>query len=276
MPLIADANCDGRGTAADFCAAILASVDASKFPACRGADSFRGRPLFDRDFIPILVDIFSTFAAPWTPTPSPSPTITLTPNGTNTPTHTARLTPSATASATPTVTPSPTPTPTPTDTPVPTLTPTRTVTRSATATRTATATPTPTGIAYQLAGDWVANWTGQVCYLAGQPFTSLQATTYRITALDGQLDVTIVNGARIGAGLPLDSSLTVHTTYRVLDNRVCLVTGVLEEYAFDYTFTFHANGTGSATAHWTYGFNTNCAVCEVTDTATLHRVALPK
>jgi len=121
----------------------------------------------------------------------------------------------------------------------------------------------------------VANWTGQICYLAGQPFTSLQATTYRITALDGQLDVTIVNGARIGAGLPLDSSLTVHTTYRALDSRVCLVTGVLEQYAFDYTFTFHANGTGSAIAHWTYGFNTNCAVCEVTDTATLYRVALP-
>ena len=275
MPLVADANCDGRGTAADFCAAIMVSVDASKFPGCRGAESFRGRPLFDRDFIPILADIFSTFAAPWTPTPSPSPTITRTPNGTNTPTRTARPTPSATASATATVTPSSTPTPTPTDTSVPTPTPSQTVTRTATTTRTATATPTPTGIAYQLAGDWVANWTGQICYLAGQPFTSLQATTYRITALDGQLDVTIVNGARIGAGLPLDSSLTVHTTYRALDSRVCLVTGVLEQYAFDYTFTFHANGTGSAIAHWTYGFNTNCAVCEVTDTATLYRVALP-
>ena len=72
MPLVADANCDGRGTAADFCAAIMASVDASKFPACRDADSFRGRPLVDRDLIPILADIFSTFAAPWTPTPSVS------------------------------------------------------------------------------------------------------------------------------------------------------------------------------------------------------------
>jgi hypothetical protein len=54
------------------------------------------------------------------------------------------------------------------------------------------------------------------------------------------------------------------------------VTGVLEQYVFDYTFTFRPNGTGTATAHWTYGFNTNCAVCEVTDTATLHRVAGPK
>ena len=276
MPLIADANCDGRGTAADFCAAIMASVDASKFPACRGADSFRGRLLFERDFIPILADIFSTFAAPWTPTPSPSPTITRTPNGTKTPTRTARPTPSATASATATVTPSSTPTPTPTDTSVPTLTPSQTVTRTATTTRTATATPTPTGIAYQLSGDWVANWTGQICFLAGQPFNRLQDTRYRITALDGQLDVTIVDGARIGAGLPLDGNLTVHTTYRVLDQQVCLVTGVLEQYAFDYTFTFRTNGTGTAIAHWTYGFNTNCAVCEVTDTATLHRVAGPK
>jgi len=276
MPLIADANCDGRGTAADFCAAIMASVDASKFPACRGADSFRGRPLIDRDFIPILADIFSTFAAPWTPTPNPSATITRTPNGTNTPTRTAPLTPSATASGTATVTPSSTPTPTPTDTSVPTLAPTQTATPTATATRTARATPTPTGIAYQLSGNWVAHWTGQICFLAGQPFNYLQDTTYQITAVQGQLDVAILNGARLGAGLPLDDTLTVHTTYRVLDQRVCPVTRVPEEYVFDYTFTFRTNGTGTATAHWTYGFNTNCAVCEVNDTAILYRVAGPK
>ncbi len=90
------------------------------------------------------------------------------------------------------------------------------------------------------------------------------------------LDIQIVNGARVGAGLQPDGNLTVETTYTVFDQRVCSATGVPEQYAFDYTFTFNLNGTGTATAHWTYGFNTNCAVCGVTDTATLHRIAGPK
>ena len=136
-------------------------------------------------------------------------------------------------------------------------------------------TPTPTGIAYQLTGDWVASWTGQICYLNGQPFTSLQPTTYRVTAVSGTLDIQIVNGARIGAGLTLDSTLSVATTYAVFDQNVCPATGVPEQYAFDYTFTFNLNGTGSATAHWTYGFNTLCVQCSVKDTATLHRIAGP-
>ena len=156
LPLIADANCDGRGTAADFSAAIVVSGDASKFPTCVEADRFRDRGLSARDFIPILADIFATFAAPWTPTPSPSPTITRTPNGTATPTRTSF--PTATASATATATPSSTPTPTPTNTRVPTFTATQTLTRTATATRTPTPTATPTGIAYQLSGDWAAHW----------------------------------------------------------------------------------------------------------------------
>lgn len=278
-PLVADANCDGRGTAADFCAAIIVSGNAALFPACSYADSFRDRDLSDRDFVPILADIFDTFATPWTPTPSPSSTITPTPNGTPTATPTAPRTPTptstATASMTVTETPSTTPTPTPTATHVPTRTPTQTLTHTATATRTATTSPTPTGVAYRLSGDWAANWGGQICYLNGQAFTSLQDTIYHVTSVAGQLDIQVRNGAIIGRGLTPDANGTVQTTYRVLDQRVCVINGVFQEFVFDYTFTFHVNGTGSATAHWTYAFNTNCATCEVTDSATLVRVAPP-
>jgi hypothetical protein len=279
-PLFADANCDGRGTAADFCAAIIVSGNPAKFPACTYADLFRDRGLSDRDFIPLLADIFDTFAAPWTPTPSPSSTITRTPNGTRTstptlprtPTPTAPPTSTATASRTATETPSPTPTPTR----VPTRTPTQTLTRTATATRTATSTPTPTGIAYQLSGVWVAHWTGQICYLNGQEFDRLRDTTYRVTAVDGRLDIEILDGVRLGRGLLLDGNLTVQTTFRVFDQRVCLVSGVREELVFDYIFTFRTNGTGAAAVHWTYGFNTFCASCAVDDTATLRRIAGPR
>ncbi|HVO28253.1 MAG TPA: hypothetical protein VMW56_31995 [Candidatus Margulisiibacteriota bacterium] len=278
-PLFADANCDGRGTAADFAAAISVSGNAALFPACAYADLFRDRGLSDRDFVPILADIFDTFAAPWTPTPSPSFTITPTPNATHTATptapRTATPTSTPTASMTATETPSTTPTPTATATLVPTRTPTRTFTRTTTATHTATPTPTPTGIVYRLAGDWAANWGGQICFLNGQPFTSLQDTIYHVTSLGGQLDIQVRNGAFIGRGLTPDASGTVKTTYRVFDQRVCLINGVFQEFVFDYTFTFHVNGTGSATAHWTYAFNTNCATCEVTDSATLVRVTLP-
>jgi len=275
-PLFADANCDGRGTAADFCAAIIVSGNAAQFPACTYADLFRDRGLSDRDVIPILADIFDTFAAPWTPTPSPSFTITRTPNGTSTATRTVPPTSTPTASATATETPSATPTPSFTPTRVPTRTPTQTFTRTPTATRTATSTPTPTGIAYQLSGDWAANWGGQICYLNGQLFTSLQDTIYHVTSVAGQLDIQVRDGATIARGLTPDATGTVKTTYRMFDQRVCLINHVFQEYVFDYTFTFHTNGTGAATAHWTYGFNTNCATCEVTDSATLLRVVGPR
>jgi hypothetical protein len=276
LPLpAADANCDRRGTVADFSAAIIVSGDATRFPGCAGADSFRGRRLSDQDVVAILADIFDTFGAPPTPTPSPSATITRTPNGTSTPTRTARPTTTRTASPTATQTSTPSATPTPTATAVPTVTPTETFTRTATVTRTATATPTPTGIAFRLSGDWLAHWSGQICYLNGQPFDRLRDTTYRVTAVDGRLDVEIVNGARLGRGLALDGNGTVETTFRVFDG-VCLVSGVREEYVFDYIFTFHLNGTGSAAAHWTYGFNTFCASCEVDDSATLLRVGPPQ
>jgi hypothetical protein len=274
--LLADANCDGRSTAADFSAAVIVSGNAARFPACTGADSFRGRSLSDEDFVPLLADIFDTFATPFTPTPTPSPTITPTANGTNTPTRTVRPTTTATASATATQTPSATPTPTATDTSVPTATPTHTLTGTATATRTATQTPTPTGIAYRLSGDWAANWGAAPCFLNGQPFPGLQDTVYRVTAVDGQLDIEIVNDARLGRGLSLDAGNTVETTYKVFDQRVCPNSGVLEQYVFDYTFTFGLNGTGTATAHWTYGFNTFCVQCEVNDSATLLHVSGPQ
>lgn len=276
LPLLADANCDGRGTAADFSAAIVVSGNATKFPACAAADRFRDRGLSDRDFVPILADIFDTFAAPWTPTPTPSFTITRTPNGTNTPTRTSPPTLTATASATKTVTPSATATPTPTNTSVPTFTATATVTRTVTVTRTPTATPTPTGLAYRLSGDWAANWGGAICFLNGVPFTSLQPTVYHVTAVDGRLDVEIRNGARLGRGLELSTKNTVKTLYSVFDVRVCPNSGVPEQYVFDYTFTFQLNGTGTASARWSYGLNTFCVQCTVNDTATLVRVAPPQ
>ncbi len=275
LPLVADANCDGRGSAADFCAAIIVSGDETRFASCAGAEPFRGRPLSEQDFLPLFHDIFDTFAAPWTPTPTRSSTVTPTGRATGTPSRTLPPTASATASATSTDTPPPTPTPTPTATRVPTLTGTPTATRTATPTRTPSASPTPTGLAYQLSGDWFADWTGQFCFLDGQPFDRLTDTTYRVTAIDDRLDIEIVGGVRLGRGLPLDANGSVQTRYRVFDQRVCLITGVPEEFVFDYMFTFRTNGTGTATAHWTYGFNTNCAVCEVTDTATLRRVAGP-
>jgi hypothetical protein len=124
-----------------------------------------------------------------------------------------------------------------------------------------------------LSGDWFADWAGRICYLNGQAFDALDDTTYRVIAVDGRLDIEIVDVARLGRGLTISSNGTVETQFRTFSQNLCF--GVPAEYVFDYTFTFRTNGTGTATAHWTYGFNTNCAVCEVTDTATLIRVAGP-
>jgi hypothetical protein len=114
----------------------------------------------------------------------------------------------------------------------------------------------------------------RVCYLNGQPFKWLPGTTYRVTAVDGRLDIQIVDGPSIGRGLTLDASNTVRTEYRVSDTE-SLCFNVQPEYVFDYTFTFHTNGTGAATARWSYGVNTNCATCTVDDSATLSRIAGP-
>ncbi|MFQ5667253.1 MAG: hypothetical protein ACE5I7_12575, partial [Candidatus Binatia bacterium] len=80
------------------------------------------------------------------------------------------------------------------------------------------------------------------------PFEHLRPTTYRVSAIDGQLDIEIIGGARLGRGLVLDAGGTVQTRVRILSDNVCQLTGVNQELVFDYTFTFRANGTGTAKA----------------------------
>jgi len=288
-PLVADVNCDGRGSAADFTAAILVAADDTRFASCPYADPFRDQVLTPDDFLPILHDLFATFTAPWTPTPTASHPASLTPTESpvttraGTPTLTPTVpplptdspTPTATTTPTATATPSPTNTPTRTPTFTPVATKTRTPTRTATPTRQPPPTATPTGIAFQLSGDWAAHWTGAICFLNGQPFASLADVTYHVTAVFGQLDIQIVNGPVLGRGLALDSMNRVQTEYRVAGPDVCIQDGITEEFDYNYTFTFNTSGTGSATAKWSYGLNAHCAVCQVSDTATLLRVAGP-
>lgn len=266
-----DINCDGATTAADCVAAALVSDDGARFPECAAADPLRDQPLTDADILALLAGVFDSLAPRWTPTPSASPTTT------RTPTITATRAPSATPSRSPTPRPSATATATETATPTPTLapthTPTSTNTRPPTATRTPTQTPTPTGLAYRLSGKWFANWTNNLCNLAGQQSIYLSDATYQVTAVDGRLDIQVVNGQRIGAGLQPDANGTVQFTYRVSTSNICF--GKAEELVFDYTFTFQLNGVGSATANWSYGLNANCAVCTVSDSAFLQRVAGP-
>jgi hypothetical protein len=272
-PFLADANCDRVGSAADTIAAIIVSDDATRFADCLGANSFRGHPLSDNDFLALFNDLFSTFAVPFTPTPTASRTVTRTPSRTGTPTPTPRVsaTPTATASLTTTPTLTATLTPAP---PSSTRTPSRTLTP--TPTHPPSPTPTPTGRAYQLSGQWAANWGNQLCFLLGQPFVALQDTTYRVTAVDGTLDIELMGGERIGRGLDVDASGTVHTTFVKGSGHVCGLTGVEELFRFDYTFTFNTNGTGTAMATWSFGENTNCESCRVTDSATLVRVGGPQ
>lgn len=276
--LLADANCDRVGSAPDLSAAIIVSVEPEQFPGCRGADQFRGRPLTDIDFLVIYQDLFATFDARWTPTPTASPTVSRTPTRTATRTRTAAVspTPTPTVSATNTATA----TPTRTATALPTLTRTVTFTRTPTRTRTPTPSPVPTGAAYQLSGDWSVNWGNQICYILGQPFDWLRDSTYRLTAISGTLDIVdAVSGTVIGRGLTVEGSgpnFTVRARYRAFSNLVCQLTGVREEYVYDFVFTLRLNGTGSATATWSFGENTNCASCRVTDSATLVRTAGPR
>ena len=288
-PLVADVNCDGRGSAADFTAAILVAADDTRFASCPDAVPFRDQILTPADFLPILHDLFATFTAPWTPTPTASHPATLTPTEspvttrTGTPTLTPTPpplptdspTPTATTTPTATATPSPTNTPTRTPTFTPVATKTRTPTRTATPTRQPPPTATPTGIAFQLSGDWAANWTGAICFLNREPFASLADVTYHVSAVFGQLDIQIINGPVLGRGLALDSMNRVQTEYKALSGNICQGDQINEEFDYMYTFTFNVNGTGSATAKWSYGLNAHCAVCQVSDTATLFRVAGP-
>jgi hypothetical protein len=132
---------------------------------------------------------------------------------------------------------------------------------------------TPTGVAYQLSGDWLAHWAGQICFLNGQAFFHLEDTVYRVTAVNRTVDIAIVGGAQLARGLVPSSDGTVVFRFETGSGNFCFATEAA--LVFDYTFTFRLNGTGTAGAHWTYGFNTNCAVCEVTDNAVLQRIALP-
>ena len=268
-PFIADANCDGTASAADLLAAIMVSYDTSRFPGCRGAESFRGRPLTENDFLALFNDLFATFAVRWTPTPSATRTVTRT----ATRTHTRTATPLVSATPTPTATP--TATPTVTSTPLPSLTRTPSRTGSATPTRTATPAPTPTGLAYQLSGQWAANWGNQFCFLLGQPFLSLQDVVYQVTAIDGQLDIEVVDGERIGRGLTIEAGNRVRAVFTAGSGHICRITQVEQRFRFDYAFTFNLNGTGTATASWSFGVNTNCESCQVTDSATLRRISGP-
>jgi len=107
---VADVNCDGATTAADFVALAIVSDDGTLFPECVAADPFRNQPLTDEDFLPLLVAVFDSLSPRWTPTPSASPTITRTPTITATRTSTPRPTASPTPGATPSRTPTPPPT----------------------------------------------------------------------------------------------------------------------------------------------------------------------
>jgi hypothetical protein len=108
--------------------------------------------------------------------------------------------------------------------------------------------------------------------LAGVPFDRLQDTVYRVTAIEGEIDIfdTRTN-SYLARGLTLDQSGTVRARVRA-PGQLCRITGVIQEYVYDYVFQFQLAGTGNAAAHWTYGHNTNCAVCTVDDQATLRRV----
>ncbi len=278
--LVADANCDARPSAADFVAAIIVSADETQFPSCADAGPFRGRALSDADFLPILHDIFGTFTARWTPTPTLSRTATRTGTVTRTPTPTVPTPALPTATATSSPTPSPTAsatfTATVTPTRAPTNSPTRRPSRTPTQTRIPTPTATPTGVAFQLSGKWFADWTSQVCFLNHTAFAALAPTTYLVTALDGELDITdTATGARLGRGLALQPDGSVEARFSTGSGMFCTLTNVEEQYDYDFTFTFHTNGMGTAMVTWSYGANTFCATCTVTDTAVLTRVAGP-
>ena len=126
----------------------------------------------------------------------------------------------------------------------------------------------------ELSGDWFADWTNAVCYLNDQPTFQLDDVVYRVAAAPrGQVDIGIMRGAEVEplARAPLGTDGTVR--FQVTDHAAVPCFGVFPEFVYDYVFQFPLAGTGNGTAHWTYGHNTNCAVCTVDDEATLRRLA---
>ncbi|MBI1818339.1 MAG: hypothetical protein HYR72_25440 [Deltaproteobacteria bacterium] len=278
IPLLADANCDGIGSAADFVAASIVAQDTFALHDCRGADPFCDGQLTPQTQELLLNDVFHRLELPWTPTPTKTPTTTRTPSLTRT--ATATRTPSQTGTITLTASLTPTPSASPTNTSPPT--PTRTATPSVTPTSTFTpsATRTPTGIAQQFAGTWSVHWghgIESVCFLAGiaQPCPlCVPDTTYKVTAVNSQLDViNQVTGETLGRGLPIvfnGNEGTVVTRLTRTFGDPCF--GVLPQQVFDYALTFDINGIGTALVNWSYGANTNCAVCEPHDTGAMQRI----
>ena len=278
--LVADTNCDGRGTAADFVAAIIVSGDGTQFAGCSYGDPFRDVPLANSDFLPILHDLFDTFDPPYTPTPTASPTITGTSTPIPTPTATPRV--SVTPTTTATATATPTPSPSFTATSLPTRTPTQTLTFTPTRTRDPDANTDANRAGVPTLGDLGRQLDG-TDLLPQRPAVPGVATHHvprdrprRATGhSDRQRRVHRPRPQRRqqrGCDLPVQR-------LRPDQQNFCLQTGtpVPGQFAFDYTFAFNPNGTGTATVHWTYGYNPGyfCAVCAVDDTAVLHRTGGP-
>lgn len=263
-PPALEVNCDDLISAADLTAAVLVSADPEALPNCADADDFRGVELTEYDLRYLEGNIFFAYETPWTPTPTSTPTET------RTPTRTRTITPTRTA----TPTPLPSDTPEPTATAEPSATPTAANTATPTLTRTATPTATPTGYAYRISGRWFANWQNNVCFLAGQPAFFIEDTTYVVTAVDGRLDVDILNGPQIARGAEIRPDGSIAFRYTV-DHSLCPGTVRMRRFVFDYVFLFRPDGTGQATASWNYGVDSFCAVCFVQDAALLVRTAPP-
>lgn len=281
---IHDVNCDSRVSAADYTAAVAVSYDEQRFAGCGPADDYRGRLLVDADFVPITRAIFSFFDAPWTPTPTATrlPTRTRTSTRTRTATRTVTLTRTVTQTRTVTSTPSPAPTNTVTPTSTPTRTPTAASTSTITQTRTPSVTRTPTGLAQQLSGRWAADWQNKICFLDGQPFDALPDVIYRVTAINGDLDIVVEtrdgkDGQVIGRSLEIRdpegaSPYAVLTRLTIETQNFCQNGGRRFDYVFNYTFSFGVDGTGEARAEWSYGSGSFCFTCSVIDNATLQRI----
>jgi hypothetical protein len=128
-------------------------------------------------------------------------------------------------------------------------------------------------VAQQLSGNWFVDWANQttaICFdPGGRPFFYLRDAFYRMTAVNGQLDVTTTDGTILARGVPIGNDGTISFRYQTGSGDVCL--GVESQYVFDFVFTLHTNGTGSGSANWTYGANTFCFVCDKSDTAVLTR-----
>lgn len=258
LPLPMDVNCDGLLSAADITAAVAVSGDPAALPSCADADDYRALPLGDAVIAYLTGNVFFAFQMPPTPTPSGTPTQSRTPSPS--PSATETLQPTSTATAT--------------ITSQPTRTPTQTPSTTITQTRTPTVTRTPTGLAYRLSGEWAANWGNQVCFLAGVPSGSLQDTVYVVTAVDGFLDIGIKGGQQIGRGLLVGPDGRVSFRFTSF-GAICQNGGQARNYIFDYVFTFRLDGSGNATANWSYSLNTFCAQCVVNDAAVLVKIAGP-